>query len=440
MIIKLIIATLLFFTQTGKTEILSFKNFDHQLVLEKQGDQYINKATQQKFTIANKLIVKTSKRYNKKKLSKAHKQITNVKELYLSNDFKYFLAELKDNSDMQLVMNKLLQKRAIKLVQPDILQATEKSHQDHEHEKNPLSKPLKKPKNKLQRKLNREKQLAKLLPRYLKFIGVEELWKKSKGKGVKIAVIDDGFDLNHKEFENLKVNFTYDATQRTLDISSKDTLDTHGTKIAGVLFAKHDSQGVEGIAPEADLIAIRQPDTWTSNTILSFYGARLSKADIINCSWNSPQLMQPIADVVNEIAKNGRIGKGTAVIFAAGNKGIEIKPNSTEASIESAIVVGASNLMAKKPLKFSNRGESVDLLSFGRPVKTTLPNNKYGSFGGTSLAASIVSGISALILSQNPQFTIQQLQAELKTMIENNKRMNKKVKNKTNKNAKQGIE
>jgi subtilisin family serine protease len=421
---KLMIVTLLCFTLAGKAETLSFKNFDQQLFLEKQGDQYINKATQQKVTLANKLIVKTSKRYNKKKLSKAHKQISNVKELYLSNDFKYFLAELKDNADMQLVMDKLLKSRAIKLVQPDILQATEKSHQGHENEKNPQSKPLKKPKNILKRKLNREKQLANALPRYLKFIGVQELWKKSKGKGVKIAVIDDGFDLKHKEFENLKTNFTYDATQRTLDIAPKDNIDTHGTKIAGVLFAKHDSQGIEGISPEAEFIAIRQPDTWTSNTLLSFYVAKLSKADIINCSWNSPQLMQPVADVVNDLANKGRRGKGMAVIFAAGNKGIEIMPNSTEASIDSAIVVGASNLMAMRPLKFSNQGKSVDLLSFGRPVQTTMPDNKYGSFGGTSLASTIVSGLSALILSQNPEFTIKQLQEELKKMTTNKKRMN----------------
>ena len=74
-------------------------------------------------------------------------------------------------------------------------------------------------------------------------------------------VINDGFDLKNDEFENLKTTFTYDLSDRVLNSSPKSDVDTHGTKIARVLFAKHDKKGVEGIAPLAEFIAIRQPET-----------------------------------------------------------------------------------------------------------------------------------------------------------------------------------
>lgn len=422
--------------------ILSFKNFDQEIVLEKNESGFVDTMSQKQIIVAHRLIVKTSNKYSKKKLAKAHKAITEVKELYHGKDFTYFSAEINKEITLQEVMSKLLKKRKIHFVQPDILQQTQRSHDGDEHAKEPLPDLLKKPKNnsknnlknKSNKKINKEKRLDNALPRYLKFIGVKNLWDKTKGKGIKIAVIDDGFDLKHKEFEKINMTFAYDVIEKSLESNPKESIDTHGTKVAGVLFAQHDKQGIEGIAPEAEFIAIRQPDTWTSNTLLSFQVANLSKADIINCSWNSPQLMQPVADVINDLAQNGRNGKGTAVIIAAGNKGIDIKPNSTEASIDSAIVVGASNLMGKRPLKFSNKGESVDLLSFGVPVLTTFPNNKYGIFAKTSLATTVVSGVSALILSQNPEFTIKQLEDELKKMTTNNKRINQ-FKNRSTKKA-----
>ena len=408
-----------------QAENLSFKNFGKEIVFEKNENGFVNKASQQQITISNRLIIKTANTYSKKDLTETDSSITDVKELYQGNDFTYFVAEINKESDLQEVMKTLDSKKDILLVQADILQQTEKSHEGNDHKENLLKKPARKKRTKQQMAIIKQKQLEASLPRYLKFVGVDKLWEKSKGKGVKIAVIDDGFDLKHKEFKKLKVAFSYDASEKKLSTDPKHPLDTHGTKVAGVLFAQHDKTGVEGIAPEAEFIAIRQPDTWTSNTLLSFQIAKLNNADIVNCSWNSPQLMQPVADAINDLTEFGRNGKGTAVVIASGNKGIKIKPNSTEASIKSAIVVGASNLLALRPLKFSNTGESIDLLSFGRPVQSTLPMDKYGNFAKTSLSATIVSGISALVLSQNPDYTLKQLQTELMKITSDKKRTKK---------------
>ena len=50
---RIIIALFICLSFVANTQTLNFDNFDLQMTLEKQGNQYINKATQQKLTIAN---------------------------------------------------------------------------------------------------------------------------------------------------------------------------------------------------------------------------------------------------------------------------------------------------------------------------------------------------------------------------------------------------
>lgn len=202
--------------------------------------------------------------------------------------------------------------------------------------------------------------------------------------------------------------FSYDVEMKALTSGPKYKIDIHGTKVAGIIFSAHNNMGINGIAPESELIALRQPNTWTSNTLLSFQLAKLAGASVINCSWHSQILLQPVAEVIDDLAINGRQGKGIAVVISAGNKGQLIMPNSTESAISSAIVVGANGSDYKR-LTFSNYGQSVDLFTYGKGVKTTLTSGGYGVFAGTSLAAAIVSGISALLISQNPNLTLEQL-------------------------------
>jgi len=125
--------------------------------------------------------------------------------------------------------------------------------------------------------------------------------------------------------------------------------------------------------------------------------------------------MQPIKEIVDELVQHGRKGKGIVVIFAAGNESKKVLPDSIEASIKNAIVVGSMSAQFET-LKSSNFGSSVDLFVYGARAQTTLTSGKYGNFSATSLAASIVSGLSALILSQNPDMTIDELLDELKRL------------------------
>lgn len=382
----------LFFTTQVFAENIVFDNFSSQVVLVKKSSHYQVQGTGFNVKLSHRLILKTASNISKQDVYLYHQQVKKVTELFKGVENNYYSLTLKQPDELSSVLKNLrkLQNKnsGIELVQPDILQ--------------------------IKTKAETSVSPNKASP-YIPLLNIQSLWTKTKGKGVKVAVIDDGFNLNHPDLHHKKPTFTYDAETGKLDSLPRLSIDGHGTKVAGIIFAGHNQIGIDGIAPEADFIALRQPDTWTSNTLLSFQLAKLAGASIINCSWHSQWLLQPIVDVVNELAQHGRDSKGIAVIFAAGNEGKEIKPGSTESAIDSAIVVAANDAEFNR-LRFSNYGESVDVMTYGKGVKTTLASGGYGMFAGTSLAAAIVSGLSALLLSENPEMSLQELTQQLKLL------------------------
>lgn len=235
------------------------------------------------------------------------------------------------------------------------------------------------------------------------------IWKTTQGEGVNIAIIDDGFDLRHEDLQGVKLLFAFDVDKKIFDVNPKSKLDIHGTQVAGIIFAQHNGIGIDGIAPKANLIALRQTTNITSDTILAFTIAKKAGADIINCSWNSPVLLEPVYDVIKSIAKD------TIVVFAAGNKDRKITPYSIEAGIPEVVTVGATQ-------KYSNYGKVVDF-QIPSGVMTTKSNGGYGIFGGTSATAPIISGLLALKLSQNKSTIVDKnkLVLDLKKEIDRDK-------------------
>ncbi len=252
--------------------------------------------------------------------------------------------------------------------------------------------------------IQRKKRSSFDIKEYQKNLNLNRYWSKTKGEGVNIAIIDDGFNLTSPEFSDTNLLFSYDVDTRSLISSPKLKYDTHGTKVAGVIFAKHNGNMAEGIAPEANLIAIRQTTNRTSDSILAFTVASKAGAHIINCSWNSPFLLEIVSDVIKDI-----VSKNIAVVFAAGNDRKIIKAQSIEASIAQVITVGATQ-------SFSNRGESIDFMLDSR-VMSVANSGDLVMFGGTSASAPIISGLIALRKSINKDEpmaqTIYSLQKEL---------------------------
>ncbi len=233
------------------------------------------------------------------------------------------------------------------------------------------------------------------------------------GKNVRVAVIDSSFELNHPD---LRFSNSYNIFRKNKDITPDSTGDFHGTAVAGVIAANRDNNyGIMGIAPDAYLIGlnglfqIEDSDYFSESYIEMFYTALDMHVDIINCSWETMDILdEAIEDVLQEVAEEGRDGKGTFIVFSTGNDGTMKLTN--EAALPFVISVGSIESNGKRA-GYSNYGKRLDLVAPSNFVSLDLlgdngfDEKEMGFVTGTSFSAPVVSGCIALILEANPDLT-----------------------------------
>ncbi|MCL1090360.1 S8/S53 family peptidase [Shewanella profunda] len=384
---------------------MAFKNYGQWVWFESASDGlYRQKAADLTVQFAPRLIVKTAREVTTAEMALMAPDATRITDLFLMNRYRYFLLHYDRQTQAFAALVKLQAEAKLLLIQPDLRQQRQRSVA-------PMGSGF-------ERTSAANEEWA--LPAYLAVVKRNGLWPSNGGKGVTVAVIDDGFELSHPEFAQLNTRFYYDfSIKQLVDANPRQEVSTglHGTKIAGVLFGLHNHRAPEGLAPKANFVGISQRDTWTSQTLQSFYIAYLAKADVINCSWHSQWLLEPIEDVVDVMGREGREGKGVAVVFAAGNKGKLLTLGMHEASIASAIVVGATDANGK-PLKSSNFGNTVDVWVFSEKIISADANGSYSYFSGTSVSAAIITGYIALLIANDPSLDVDQVLDKLRTIPE----------------------
>ncbi len=220
----------------------------------------------------------------------------------------------------------------------------------------------------------------------------------TEGEGAAIAVIDDGFDLDHVEFSGEgKVVAPREAAlplrrpgsterdeddPRALDPRPKLSGDRHGTACAGVACACGIA-GASGVAPAARLMPIRSVEGLGSIAEAeAFTWAADHGADVISCSWGpadgdwsdprDPVHRQKVPlppstrMAIDYATTEGRGGKGCVVLFAAGN-GNESVDNDGYASYPGVIAVAACN----------DRGKRSVYSDFGAAVFCSFPSSDF---------------------------------------------------------------
>ena len=245
---------------------------------------------------------------------------------------------------------------------------------------------------------------------------------------VLVTVIDSAIEIAHPEFaDSIQAPFdvygddndpTPEPGDYCFDPADTSLCDEHGTAVAGIAVARaNNSEGIVGLCPECSLMPIRLLGEYyspLSGDVAAFEHAIDNGAWVINNSWGYRDYM-PVTDTLRAVivraATEARNGLGAIVVFAAGNEDREILDDELAAIPEVLSVTAVDHY--GNPTPYTNTGSSVDLAAPSATVSASVNGSYTQSFGGTSAAAPVVSGVAGLILSMHPNYTAEQVRSIL---------------------------
>lgn len=266
-------------------------------------------------------------------------------------------------------------------------------------------------------------------------INVTTVWDEFTGRGIRVMVIDDGFDYLHPDLvANYDQTADYDFTNEDDDAAPGPSkyADPHGTPVMSLIGAALDGSGMVGVAHEATLTGARISYASGVSIFLKQWIAALDAAtgdgtDVVNMSFdynsNTNADLQIgehyIGEALQRSVANGRDGLGLVLVRSAGNldpwseyypsagtNGNQLNAHSTQ------ITVGAVAADGFVP-DYSSEGTHLLVAAIGSSIPGSMvAADKSGTSGGyegdympdfnaTSAAAALVSGVAALMLEAN---------------------------------------
>lgn len=196
----------------------------------------------------------------------------------------------------------------------------------------------------------------------------------------------------------------------------------HGTHVAGIVGAiRNNDIGMNGIADNIEIMILRtvpNGDERDKDVANAIRYAVQNGANVINMSFGKS--FSPQKEYVDDAVRYAD-SSGVLMIHGAGNDGYDVDvkknyPNKYYADSTGYamnwITVGASTPAKELNIAadFSNYGKNnVDVFAPGVSIYSTVPNNEYEFLNGTSMAAPVVTGLAALIMSYYPELTSEQV-------------------------------
>jgi cell wall-associated protease len=219
-------------------------------------------------------------------------------------------------------------------------------------------------------------------------------------------------------------NNSYERYYGNNDVEGPDA--SHGTHVAGIIAAtRNNNIGMNGVADNVRIMSVRcvpdgdERDKDVANAIIY---AVDNGASILNMSFGKSVSWDK--EAVDKAVKYA-MEHDVLLVHAAGN---DANNNDNGGNFPSKTFEKSGWFKAKKatnwleigalsfkggedmPATFSNYGKKqVDVFSPGVEIYSTIPNNEYASFQGTSMASPACAGVAAILRSYYPDLSAAQI-------------------------------
>ncbi|OWA10378.1 serine protease [Streptomyces sp. CS113] len=247
---------------------------------------------------------------------------------------------------------------------------------------------------------------------YLGPMQAEKMWKVSRGEGIKVAVIDSGVNPGTPSLEG---QVLADVVPEQVAYGATEDYDGHGTTMAELIAGTGAGGGIRGLAPDAKIVPYRialgrsltaNEEKRAPTAMQAIKVAADSDAHIISMSFTSPAYEADFEKAVKYAASKGKL-----LVAGVGNEGRDSGYIGYPAAYP--YVIGVSSIDEKSNISdFAQSGNYVDLVAPGENIPGYCKPNfdQYcPDMPGTSAATAITSAAAALIWSEHPDWTANQV-------------------------------
>lgn len=245
---------------------------------------------------------------------------------------------------------------------------------------------------------------------------IDQLPPTCRGQGIKVAVIDSGCANSHQDLSH--VSRGYDIVNKAVDRNTWN-IDSiaHGSHCTGIIAGLDSAGGIRGFAPDAEIHACKLfPGGQVSQLIDALEYCIEQQIDVVNLSLGGAEPSEALEQQIIRARQ-----AGVACIVAAGNSGGAVQYPGSSPNVLAVAAIGRINefpadsyhTQAMTPLvdangffsaRFTCFGPEIAVCAPGVAITSSIPDNNFSAWDGTSMATPHVTGLAALVLAHHPDF------------------------------------